>query len=84
VQDRLLPIGATINGVLVVDDQTPVPLYTAIPGYGLINLRGGYRFNESQEITIDFENIGDKSHRAPGWGIDGPGRSLTARYQYRF
>lgn len=84
VHDRLLPVGATINGVLVVDDQTPVPLYTAIPGYGLFNLRGGYRFNESQEITVDFENIGDKSHRAPGWGIDGPGRSITARYQFRF
>jgi outer membrane receptor protein involved in Fe transport len=84
VQDRLLPIGATINGVLVVDDQTAIPLFTAIPGYGLLNLRGGYRFNESQEITLDFENIGDKSHRAPGWGVDGPGRSITARYRYRF
>ncbi|HEY9402935.1 MAG TPA: TonB-dependent receptor [Pyrinomonadaceae bacterium] len=84
VQDRLLPIGATVGGVLVIDDQTPVPLYTAIPGYGLFNLRGGYRFSESQEITLDFENIGDKSHRAPGWGVDGPGRSITARYRYRF
>ena len=84
VQDRLLPIGATVNGVRIVDDQTAVPLYTAIPGYGLFNLRGGYRFNESQEITFDFENIGDKSHRAPGWGVDGPGRSITARYRYRF
>ncbi|HZH30903.1 MAG TPA: TonB-dependent receptor [Pyrinomonadaceae bacterium] len=84
VQDRLLPIGAPINGVLVIDDQTAVPLFTAIPGYGLINLRGGYRFSESQEITLDFENIADKSHRAPGWGVDGPGRSITARYRYRF
>ncbi|HYP01739.1 MAG TPA: TonB-dependent receptor, partial [Pyrinomonadaceae bacterium] len=84
VQDRLLPIGATVNGVRIVDDQTAVPLYAAIPGYGLFNLRGGYRFNESQEITLDFENIGDKSHRAPGWGVDGPGRSITARYRYRF
>ncbi|MCA1566835.1 MAG: TonB-dependent receptor [Acidobacteria bacterium] len=84
VQDRLLPIGATVNGVRIVDDQTAVPLYTAIPGYGLFNLRGGYRFSESQEITFDFENIGDKNHRAPGWGVDGPGRSITARYRYRF
>jgi hemoglobin/transferrin/lactoferrin receptor protein len=84
VQDRVLPIGAVVNGVRVVDEQTTVPLFSAIPGYGLFNLRGGYRFNESQEITLDFENIGDKSHRAPGWGVDGPGRSITARYQYRF
>ena len=84
VQNRLLPIGATINGVLVVDNNAAVPLFTAIPGYGLGNLRGGFRFNEQQELSIDFENIFDKSHRSPGWGIDGPGRSVTARYKLRF
>jgi hemoglobin/transferrin/lactoferrin receptor protein len=84
VQNRLLPLGAVINGVPVAGDQTAVPLFTAIPGYGLVNLRGGYRFDESQEVTFDFENIADKSHRAPGWGVDGPGRSVTARYQFRF
>ena len=63
---------------------TVFPLYTAYPGYALFNLRGGFRFNENQAITADFENIFDKSHRSPGWGIDGPGRSVTVRYQYRF
>lgn len=84
VQNRLLPIGAVVNGVLVRDDQTAVPLFTAIPGYGLANIRGGFRFAENQEVSIDFENITDKNYRAPGWGIDGPGRSVTLRYQYRF
>lgn len=84
VQNRVLPIGATINGVLVVNNDTSVPLFTAIPGYALFNVRGGYRFNENQEITFDFENIGDKSHRAPGWGIDGAGRSLRIQYRFRF
>ncbi len=84
VQNRVLPIGAVINGVLVVDNNTAVPLFGAIPGYALFNVRGGYRFGESHEITADFENIGDTGHRAPGWGIDGPGRSVTLRYQYRF
>jgi hemoglobin/transferrin/lactoferrin receptor protein len=84
VQNRLLPLGSVVNGVLITGPQTPVPLFTAIPGYGLVSVRGGWRFNESQEITLDFENIADKSHRAPGWGIDGPGRSITARYQLRF
>ena len=84
VQDRVLPIGAVINGVLVVDNNTSVPLFSAIPGYLLLNVRGGYTFGEDQEISVDFENIGDKSHRAPGWGIDGPGRSVTVRYQYKF
>lgn len=84
VQNRLLPIGATINGVLIANNDTAVPLFTAIPGYALFNLRGGFRFNENQEITVDFENIGDKSHRAPGWGIDGAGRSLRIQYRWKF
>lgn len=60
------------------------PLFTYIPGYGLIGLRGGFRLDESHEFTLDFENIGDKNYRAPGWGVDGPGRSATFRYRYRF
>ncbi|HEX8247618.1 MAG TPA: TonB-dependent receptor [Pyrinomonadaceae bacterium] len=84
VQNRLLPLGATINGVFIANNDTAVPLFASIPGYALFNVRGGYRFDERQEITVDFENIGDKSHRLPGWGIDGPGRSLRVAYRFRF
>ena len=84
VQNRLLPIGSTINGVLVQNNDTAVPLFTAIPGYGLLNLRGGFRFNDNQELTFAFENILDKSHRSPGWGIDGPGRGVSLRYKWSF
>jgi hemoglobin/transferrin/lactoferrin receptor protein len=84
VQNRLLPIGATINGVTVINNDTAVPQFTGIAGYALFNLRGGFRVSETQEISIDFENIGDKNYRNPGWGIDGPGRSVTVRYQYKF
>jgi outer membrane receptor protein involved in Fe transport len=75
-------LAQTQNRVLGSADSAP--LFSAIPGYGLFSLRGGFRINESSEITADFENIGDKSHRLPGWGIDGPGRSVTARYRLRF
>jgi hemoglobin/transferrin/lactoferrin receptor protein len=68
----------------VLGTANSAPLFAAIPGYGLINLRGGLRLNERNEITADFENIGDKSHRLPGWGVDGPGRSVTVRYRYQF
>lgn len=84
VQNRLLPIGSVVNGVLVVDNTTLVPLFRYLPGYALFNVRGGYRFNESSEFSVDFENIGDKTYRNPSWGVDGPGRSLTLRYRYRF
>lgn len=84
VQNRLLPIGATINGVLIVDNNTSVPLFTSIPSYVLFNLRGGYVFNEKHQINVAFENITDKSNRLPGWGIDGAGRSLKLAYRFRF
>jgi hemoglobin/transferrin/lactoferrin receptor protein len=84
VQDRLLPIGAIINGVLVANNDTAAPLFASIPGYALFNLRGGYRFGDKHEINADFENILDKSHRLPGWGIDGPGRGVRVAYRFRF
>jgi hemoglobin/transferrin/lactoferrin receptor protein len=84
VLNRVLPIGSVINGVLVANNDTAVPLFAAIPGYGLINIRGGYRFSERHEVNFDLENMADKGHRAPGWGIDGPGRNLTVRYRLKF
>ena len=84
VQNRLLPIGATINGVTVVDNHTHVPLFTAVPGYGLVGLRGGMRFGERSEVLFDFENIADKQYRGISWGIDGAGRGITLRYRYKF
>ena len=72
------------NRVLPNAGSNAVPLFRSIPGYVLFNLRGGYRLGENQEFLMDLENIADKSHRAPGWGIDGPGRSLTLRYKYSF
>jgi len=84
VQNRLLPIGATINGVNVVDANSNVPLFISVPGYGLLGLRGGVRFGERSEVLFDFENIGDKQYRGISWGIDGAGRGLTVRYRYKF
>jgi hemoglobin/transferrin/lactoferrin receptor protein len=82
----LIPTGETLAEVQnrMLGGAQSAPLFTAIPGYGLVNVRGGFRLNESQAVTVDFENIIDKSHRAPGWGVDGPGRSVTVRYQFKF
>jgi hypothetical protein len=63
---------------------TAVPLFNRIPGYVLFNLRGDFKLGENQEVSADCENIADMSHRSPGWGIDGPDRSITLRYQIRF
>jgi hemoglobin/transferrin/lactoferrin receptor protein len=84
VQNRLLPIGATINGVRIVDNNTLVPLFPHLPGYGLLGVRGALKFGERSELFVDFENIFDKSYRGISWGIDGAGRGVTARYRYSF
>lgn len=84
VQNRVLPLGATINGVSVTDNNTAVPLFSSIPGYVLFNLRGGFNFAENQRVTFLFENITDKNYRAPGWGVDGAGRSFQIQYRYNF
>jgi outer membrane receptor protein involved in Fe transport len=84
--DILSVTGETLAQVQrrVLGDNTSAPMFTAIPGYGLLGLRGGVRIREHSEILFDFENIADKSHRRPGWGIDGPGRSFSFRYLFRF
>ena len=84
VQNRLLPLGATINGVRVVDNNTLVPLFPYLPGYALTGVRGAIKFGERSEVFVDFENIFDKSYRGISWGIDGAGRGVTVRYRYEF
>jgi hemoglobin/transferrin/lactoferrin receptor protein len=84
VQNRLLPIGATVNGVRVVNNDTLVPLFPYLPGYGLVGVRGAWKFSETSELFVDFENIFDKSYRGISWGIDGAGRGVTVRYRYAF
>jgi len=84
VQNRLLPLGAVINGVRVVNADTLVPLFPYLPGYGLVGVRGAWKFNETSEVFIDFENIFDKSYRGISWGIDGAGHGVTVRYRYSF
>lgn len=84
VQDRVLPLGATINGVFIADNDTVVPTHPYLAGYGLVGVRGGMKFNDSSEMFVDFENIFDKSYRGISWGIDGAGRGVTVRYRYSF
>jgi hemoglobin/transferrin/lactoferrin receptor protein len=84
--DVLHATGETLSQVQtrVLGSASSAPLFPAIPGYGLIGLRGGYRFGGGDEVLIDFSNIADKTYRAPGWGIEGGGRGVRICYQHRF
>jgi outer membrane receptor protein involved in Fe transport len=84
VQNRLLPIGATINGVTIVNNDTAVPLFTSLPSYAIFNLRGGFNFGEKSQLFVALENIFDNFYRNPSWGIDGAGRNFTVQYRYKF
>jgi hemoglobin/transferrin/lactoferrin receptor protein len=86
VDDVLLVTGETLAQVQnrVLGSAGAAPLFTYLPGYGLINVRGGFRFNENHGLLWAFENISDQSYRGVSWGLDGPGRSVTVQYQYRF
>lgn len=73
VQDRVLGVG--INSA---------PMFTSLPSYGIVNIRGGLKFGDRSQIFWAFENILDQQYRNPSWGIDGGGRSVRAAYRYRF
>lgn len=84
--DRLLATNETVLQVQnrLLGTANSAPLFRYLPGYALLNVRVGIRLGERSELGFDAENLGDKAYRGPSWGIDGPGRSLTVRYRYRF
>ena len=63
---------------------TTAPLFTALPGYGLVSVRGGITINEKASFFWAIENMFDQAHRNPSWGIDGPGRSFKVQFRYKF
>ncbi|GEM_PF-3569033 len=85
--DVLRPTGETLPEVqtrVLGPSGSEAPLFRAIPGHVIVNLRGGVRLTESQHLLIDMENLTDRNYRGVGWAMDGPGRSVFLRYQFRF
>ena len=82
----LLPTGETLAQVQnrVLGAENSLPMFTAVPGYGLFGLRGGIRLGERQDLLLDWSNLFDKNYRGISWGIDGPGRSIAVKYRVRF
>ncbi len=83
----LLPTGETLAQVLdrvLGPGVTSAPLYTKTPGFGTLNLRGGYRVSERSQVVVTLENLLDKSYRFHGSGVDGPGVNLQVSYRIRF
>lgn len=85
--DLLLATGETLtqvqNRVLGVGVNS-APLFSAIPGFLTVNVRGGFQIGERQDLVVDFENITDRNYRGISWGLDAPGLSVGIRYSFRF
>jgi len=72
VQDRVLGVG--VNGA---------PMFTSVASYNLFGIRFGFTQGR-HSILIDASNLGDENYRGISWGMDGPGRMITARYTIRY
>ncbi|MCI0347902.1 MAG: TonB-dependent receptor [Acidobacteriales bacterium] len=85
--DVLLATGETLAQIqnrVLGPGVNSSPLFTAVPGYVTVNLRGGMRLGERHRIIADFENIGDRNYRGISWGLDASGRSLSLQYALSF
>lgn len=81
----LLPTGETLQQVQqrVLGAETSAPMFTAVPGYGVIGLRAGISAGKRCDVMVDFSNLADRGYRGLGWGVDGPGRAVTVKMRYR-
>lgn len=84
IQARVLPLGAAINGVTIVDDNTRVPLFLRTPGYFSLNLNAGYRLTEKSSLNLSVRNLFDANYRVHGSGIDSPGLNVYVGYSLQF
>jgi hemoglobin/transferrin/lactoferrin receptor protein len=85
--DVLIPTGETLAQVqdrVLGPGVDSAPLYRAIPGYVVVNVRSGFRLGENHQVILEAENLTDRNYRGISWGMDAPGRSLFLRYQYTF
>lgn len=84
IQDRVLPLGATINGVVVLNDSTRVPLFLNTAGWFAMDIQGGMPLSEHLHLTFGIQNLFDKNYRQHGSGVDMPGFNGYAGLRFTF
>ena len=82
IQNRVLPIGASVNGTRITNDNSRAPLYLKTAGYATFNLRGSLRISENVNLDFAAMNWLDKNYRTHGSGMDAPGRNLFIRLRW--
>lgn len=54
------------------------------PGWDVVNLRFGYKWNRRFETSVALENLFDENYRIHGSGVNEPGRSLVVAAELSF
>ncbi len=84
IQNRLLPLGTSVNGVYLGSDSTRAPLFTATPSWWTLDVETGFRLSESSRLGLGVTNLTDRNFRIHGSGVDSPGRSVYLSFYYGF
>jgi outer membrane receptor protein involved in Fe transport len=84
IQNRLLPLGSTVNGVAVTGSSIKVPMYVQTDGWWSVGLRGGVALREGLELRFGISNLLDRNYRIHGSGIDAAGVDVLLGIGYRF
>ena len=82
---RLTATGETLAQVQdrVLGMANSAPMFTAIPGYAVFGLRGGFPLGKRSDLMVDLTNLTDRNYRGIGWGIDGLGRGVTVKLRFK-
>ena len=84
IQDRLLRLGTTVNGVSVANSGVPVPLFTQTNGWATLSLHAGIPFTERLNMDLALENMLDANYRSHGSGTDAAGINAYLGLRYIF
>ena len=84
VQDRVLPLGSTINGVRITSDQTRVPMFLRTDAWFSADFRSGWSLGEDTTLYLGVSNLFDSNYRSHGTGVDAPGIGAFVGLRYGF
>jgi hypothetical protein len=84
IQDRVLPVGQTINGVPIANDQSRVPLLDRTRGWLTLDFRAGYSLTERVNLNFGVMNLLDRNFRIHASGVDMPGVNAFLGVHWRF